>query len=127
MELNDLILRSKALNMICVGCQCHSYDYTCSSKCAEYIDVRDIPAVSNEEFEAEAKRRGYKLIKPTQKVKLFPCPCTNKKPTEWFGAHGIFYKCDYCGVRSDPASRVSQAKKNWNALIKHEERSGLDD
>lgn len=63
--MDDLILRSKALEMVCLGCISHSGNDSCprGMECAEYLDIKHVAAVTKEEFEAEAKRRGYKLIK----------------------------------------------------------------
>lgn len=86
-------------------------------------DIRDVESlvlevseISDEEFKAEAKRRGYNLIKIQPYVKVLPCVC-GSKPVLWSDPDGNFYRCDECWWRSSSHKRVRQARLNWNKMI----------
>lgn len=66
-----------------------------------------------EELKAEADRQGYNLIKRHKYIKLLPCKECGRKPKQWSGYGGIFYKCD-CGNESEQHKRETQAKRLWN-------------
>ena len=74
---------------------------------------------TDEEFKAEAKRRGYNLIKIPEKVKLLPCVCGagRRKVEQWHTVTGRYYKCDNCGLESFVGRSERKAKLLWNATI----------
>ena len=81
--------------------------------------------MTDEEFKAEARRRGYKLIKVPEKVetvKLLPCICGRKLIRQWCGSRNhvnfTFYACPRCELRALDAESERQARINWNAKIK---------
>lgn len=75
--------------------------------------------LTDEEFKAEAKRRGYNLIKIPEKVTLLPCVCGKKKLRTWYvPGKKQFYECPNCGLRSEPATMIRQMNLNWNKMIK---------
>lgn len=83
--------------------------------------VKVLLELTDEEFKAEAKRRGYNLIKIPEKVKLLPCVCGRKRITEWYHqGHKIFYACPDCDLHSDWATTRLQAKLNWNKLVEEQ-------
>ncbi len=81
--------------------------------------VHGMNACTDEEFKAEAKRRGYNLIKIPEKVKLLPCVCSTgrRKVEQWAVPGGWFYKCDHCALTSFVGRSHRKAKLNWNAMI----------
>lgn len=75
--------------------------------------------MTDEEFRAEAKARGYKLIKisETENVKLLPCTCGKKSTCEIFTEGAVLRRCNGCG-REAPAHKTSRgAKQNWNKMV----------
>ena len=91
---------------------------------------------TDEEFKAEAKRRGYNLIKipeKVKKVKLQPCVCGRKQITCFVTvAPGQsmdfeFYKCDKCGLTANLSATNHQARLNWNAMIEEKMKDGKAD
>lgn len=75
--------------------------------------------MTDEEFRAEAKARGYKLIRisETENVKLLPCTCGKKSTCEIFAAGAVFRRCNGCGLEA-PAHKSSRgARLNWNKMI----------
>lgn len=85
----------------------------------DYLTGRDeiIQSMPDWELRDEAKRRGYKLIKIPERIKLLPCTCGYKHSSLWSGPAGRFYKCDDCGIKAPPAKTQKQAKLNWNKMI----------
>ena len=85
-------------------------------------------AVSDEEFKAEAKLRGYNLIKIPEKVKLLPCVCGSKKPECWCCSdatgHYELYVCPNCDLEAPRAKTNRKAKLNWNKMIEGEMKDG---
>lgn len=88
--------------------------------------VKVLSELSDEEFKAEAKRRGYNLIKipeKVEKVKLLPCVCGRKKITCWVtvmpgqSMDFEFYKCEKCGLTANLSTNNHQARLNWNKMI----------
>ena len=77
-----------------------------------------LQSVTDDEFKAEAKRRGYNIIKIPEKVKLLPCVCGKKRLSLWYTQGKMqFYCCDECGLRSAPARSERRAKIHWNEMI----------
>ena len=77
-----------------------------------------LQSVSDEEFKAEAKRRGYNLIKIQPYVKLLPCVCGRKRIGSWMTQGRMkYYRCDDCGLGAAPARSDRQAKIFWNEMI----------
>lgn len=75
-------------------------------------------ACTDEEFKAEAKRRGYNLIKIPENVKLLPCVCGNEKHHRVFIMSGLqYYSCRECGLVAEDGKTERQAKLNWNKMI----------
>ena len=81
---------------------------------------------TEEQFKAEAKRRGYNLIKipeKVKKVKLQPCVCGRKQISCFVtvmpgqSMDFEFYKCDKCGLTANLGGTNQQAKLNWNKMI----------
>ena len=73
-----------------------------------------------EELKAEAKAQGYRLMPIVPYIKLLPCKCGRKKPTEWYRADGsnlTFFKCCECGLSAPGAKTEREARKNWNAMV----------
>ena len=77
-------------------------------------------------FRAEAKRRGYRLIKIPEKKKklaLLPCVCGRKSITCFVtvmpgrSMDYEFYKCDKCGLTANISANNHQARLNWNKMI----------
>lgn len=128
--MNDLISRSAALRAICFGCDCHSGNETCSIKCGEYIDVESVPTITDEEFKAEAKRRGYRLVKISEKVKtvsLLPCVCGRKMIGRWVNPYNeVFCRCGNCGLEAESAWTDERAKLNWNKMIEEKMKDATD-
>lgn len=80
--------------------------------------VENRPTITDEEFKAEAKRRGYNLIKIHEKVKLLPCVCGNTKHNRVFIMSGMqYYSCRKCGLVAEDGMTERQAKLNWNKMI----------
>lgn len=73
---------------------------------------------TDEEFKAEAKRRGYNLIKIPEKVKLLPCVCGSERRDRVFVMRGFeYYSCANCGLVAKEGKSTKEAKLNWNAMI----------
>lgn len=83
-----------------------------------------IQSATDEEFKAEAKRRGYNIIKKPEPVKLLPCVCGTgrRKVEQWVNAYGRYYKCDNCGLESFVGRSERKAKLYWNRLIEIERK-----
>ena len=80
--------------------------------------IMKAPEVTDEEFKAEAKRRGYNLIKIPEKVKLLPCVCGNDKHHRVFIMSGLqYYSCRKCGLVAEDGKTERQARLNWNTMI----------
>ena len=78
----------------------------------------NMEAVSDEEFKAEAKRRGYNLIKIPEKVNLLPCVCGSERRDRVFVMRGFeYYSCAACGLVAEEANTTRKAKLNWNKMI----------
>ena len=88
--------------------------------------IEDVPEISDEEFKAEAKRRGYNLIKIPENVKLLPCICGEKQPQSWYCKGLTFYKCGNCGVASPMSKGERKAKLNWNKMIEENMKDATD-
>lgn len=72
-----------------------------------------------EELKAEAKRKGYKLIK-NENIKFEPCLCGGTQHEWWSGPKGNKVVCLRCGLESPwvPESKGNNGvKKAWNAMI----------
>lgn len=78
-----------------------------------------IQSMDDMEFKAEAKRRGYNLIKIPEKVKLLPCVCGTgrRKVEQWLTTNGRYYKCNNCGLESFVGRSERKAKLLWNEMI----------
>ena len=80
-----------------------------------------IQSMDDMEFKAEAKRRGYNVIKIPEKVKLLPCVCGRKKLECWCsvdaGVGYELYVCPNCDLEAPKGKTNRQAKLNWNAMI----------
>lgn len=74
---------------------------------------RDAPTITDEEFKAEAKRRGYNLIKKPEPVKLLPCVCGRKRIGSFYRQGNMhYYKCETCGLSAAPGTSERHAKVN---------------
>ena len=74
--------------------------------------------LTDEEFKAEAKRRGYNLIKIPEKVTLLPCVCGSERRTRVFIMSGKeYYKCTKCGLWAKNGKSNREAKLKWNKMI----------
>lgn len=79
--------------------------------------MNELLELTDEEFKAEAKRRGYNLIKIPEKVKLLPCVCGRKRIRPYYQTGGYeFYRCD-CGLVAEKDKKSNQARLNWNKMI----------
>jgi hypothetical protein len=85
--------------------------------------------LTDEEFKAEAKRRGYNLIKirkKEKKIPLLPCVCGKKQIYNYVTVapgHSTdfeFYKCNKCGFTANVSQTNHQARINWNKAIEEE-------
>lgn len=82
-----------------------------------------IQSMSDDEFKAEAKRRGYNLIARHEPVKRLPCVCGNKRPELWNGSNRtVHYECANCGLKAERAKSDREAVIRWNEAVK--ERMG---
>lgn len=89
--------------------------------------VHGMNACTDEEFKAEAKRRGYNLIKKPEPVKLLPCVCGRKRIGSWFTLGRMhFYKCETCGLSAAPGTNERHAKVNWNVMIEGKMKDATD-
>jgi hypothetical protein len=80
--------------------------------------VHALNACTDEEFKAEAKRRGYRLTKITPGVSLLSCVCGNDRINCWVrNNHNFYYSCPSCGLASEDGNSIRGAKINWNKLI----------
>lgn len=85
------------------------------------------PTITDEEFKAEAKRRGYNLIKIPEPVKLLPCVCGNDKHHRVFIMSGLqYYSCQKCGLVAEDGKTERQAKLNWNKMIEEKMKDATD-
>jgi hypothetical protein len=81
-------------------------------------EIEQLQDISDEEFKAEAKRRGYRLTKITPYVSLLPCVCGNDTINCWVrNDHNLYYSCPSCGLASEDGKSIRGAKINWNKLI----------
>lgn len=88
--------------------------------------VHGMNACTDEEFKAEAKRRGYNLIKIPEKVKLLPCVCGRRRLVLWWGNHGESYACPICGSEGESGKNNRQARLNWNKMIEEKMKDATD-
>lgn len=80
--------------------------------------VKALSEVTDEEFKAEAKRRGYNIIKIPEKVTLLPCICGSERRTRVFIMRGHeYYTCVKCGLVAKDGKSNREAKLNWNKMI----------
>lgn len=90
--------------------------------------VHSMSACTDEEFKAEAKRRGYNLIKIPENVKLLPCVCGNEKHHRVFIMSGLqYYSCRECGLVAEDGKTERQTKFNWNKMIEEKMKDGKAD
>lgn len=91
--------------------------------------VHGMNACSDEEFKAEAERRGYRLQKKPEMVKFLPCVCGCKRRIRWYryvDPTGYSYECENCGLKSEHGKTQKLAKANWNAMIEEKMKDGKD-
>ena len=83
---------------------------------------------TDEEFKAEAKRRGYKLIKDPRSIKLLSCGCNNPNITGIYEPYSrplkIQYVCLNCQLEGKAYKSDYEAKKAWNAMIEEKMKEG---
>ena len=84
--------------------------------------IDDTHTITDEEFKAEAKRRGYDLIKIPEKVTLLPCICGSTKRSVWYESGIGFYQCVKCDTAAPGAKTDRQRKLNWNAMIEEKRK-----
>lgn len=69
----------------CIGCpyeRTEDAEWKCGLNADALALIEQLEALTDEEFKAEAKRRGYNLIKirkKEKKIQLLPCVCGNKR------------------------------------------------
>lgn len=80
------------------------------------------------ELKAEAKKRGYKLVKDSRAPKFNPCTCGCKVLEKWVSRwpDGNFYYlvCKKCGKKSGYGKTQAEAVKQWNEMIESEMKNG---
>lgn len=82
---------------------------------------------TDEEFKAEARRRGYNLIKKPEPVKLLPCVCGRKRIGSFYRQGNMYYyKCETCGLSAAPGTNERHAKVNWNVMIEGKMKDATD-
>ena len=76
------------------------------------------------ELKAEAKKRGYKLVKDSRAPKLSPCTCGCKilewRVSKWPDGRFYYFACKKCGKKSEYGKTQAEAAKQWNEMIKRE-------
>lgn len=82
---------------------------------------------TEEQFKAEAKRRGYNLIKIPEKVTMLPCVCGSKRINSWYSMGLTQFICTKCGLPSSWEKNERQAKLSWNAMIEEKMKDGKTD
>lgn len=81
-----------------------------------------------DELKAEAKKRGYYLMKIQPYAKLLPCPvCGSKRTQEWIvGKNGYSnYKreCSRCDFSAIEGVTKLEAREKWNeAVLEYKEK-----
>ena len=85
-----------------------------------------IERVENNSASKEEIIRFLNANKPKEResVKKVPCVCGAKGSdiAAWWNMETTcwFYRCRECGLQSEEAKPVIQAKRNWNEMIKKE-------
>lgn len=113
----------------CIGCpyeRTEDAEWKCGLNADALALIEQLEALTDEEFKAEAKRRGYNLIKirkKEKKIQLLPCVCGNKRISHYVtvapgqSTDFEFYKCDKCGFTANLSKTNHQARINWNKEI----------
>ena len=72
-----------------------------------------------EELRKEAEKHGYTLSKKIVYEKLNYCSC-GRRPFQAISVNpnGKYYRCPYCGKKSEIARTLYQARSNWNKVAK---------
>ena len=125
--MSDLISRAMAKAEIMDWARVITNQKMLSTEDTMHI-LDNMEAVTDEEFEAEAKRRGYYLQKKSENVKFLPCICGANRRTEWWNMkeHGWSYECNRCGQTSLVGKTKKDAKLNWNRMIEEKMKDAAD-
>ena len=95
----------------------------------DYFFEDHLSKVNDIEFQMEAKRRGYKLIKIPEKKKklvLLPCVCGKSHLDEWYCNGMIFMKCRSCRKSAPVGKSAKEARLNWNKMIEEMKNDETD-
>lgn len=83
------------------------------------------PEITDNEFRAMARERGYELRKRKEPTCMLPCPVCGKKYTRIWFALGketrympMFRRCVHCGFEGNYAKTKTESYKTWNDAVK---------
>lgn len=83
------------------------------------------PEITDLQFRAMARERGYELRKHKEPVLMLPCPICGKKYTRiYFGLVKeispmlLLRRCKYCGFEGYLAKTKELSKISWNDAVK---------
>ena len=80
------------------------------------------------ELKAEAKKRGYMLVKDSRAQKLSQCTCGCKilewRVSRWPDGNFYYFACKKCGKKSEYGKNEIEALKKWNEMIESEMKNG---
>lgn len=117
--MSDLISRSMAKAEIMDWARVITNPKMLSTEDTMHL-LDSMEGATDEEFKAEAKRRGYNLIKikPRNRIKLLPCVCGRKQINHFCMMEDHhFYICPNCSLMGETADTFEGSRLNWNAMI----------
>ena len=78
-----------------------------------------------DELKAEAKRRGYSLVKRPKTEKYLPCICVKNRLESWYANEedwSVKLVCYHCGL-SVTGKNEKDAKRKWNEYMSGKEQN----
>ena len=82
------------------------------------------PEITDLQFRAMARERGYELRKHKEPTYILPCPvCGVKRTSIWFGigketsSMSLLRRCKYCGFEGYLAKSKELSKVSWNEAV----------
>lgn len=79
------------------------------------------PEITDIQFRAMARERGYELRKREKRTTLLNCPICDKKYTRfWINTKNntCFRVCVNCGFEGYETKTIEGSKKSWNEAVK---------
>lgn len=81
------------------------------------------PEITDLQFRAMARERGYELRTRKKPIYILPCPkCGKKRTSIWFTigkeTTAMYRRCRCCGFEGDYAKTKTESYRTWNDAVK---------